>query len=132
MIFFMIIDNRGPIWVNVNYLALKALKYYGTSAVTAKTIIDEWTLEFERNRIDKFQSIPRPNTHYLFNNYEIQRKRSLRLYHELRKNIQNSVLQTYHDTGHYWEHYEDEQGKGTRGHPFTGWTALIVNIMADI
>lgn len=126
------INNRGPIWVNVNYLALKALKYYGTTAVTAGTIVDEWSLEYRKLRLEKFQSIPRPNVPYLFNNYEIQRKRSLRLYHELRKNIQNSVLQTYHDTGNYWEHYEDEHGKGTRGHPFTGWTALIVNIMADI
>ena len=132
--------TRGPIWVNVNYLALKALKYYGTATVTVDTFIgavtdtdtDKKSKKRKRRNEEKYQLETRIKCEKLFTDYEIQRKRSLRLYHELRKNIQNSVLETYADTGHFWEHYEDEQGKGTRGHPFTGWTALIVNIMAEI
>ena len=125
---------RGPIWVNINYLALKALKHYGTSAVDAATIADINSKECTgRKRRDGKKNRPqRVNIPLLLSDYEIQMKRSLRLYNELRKNIQSSVIQTYHETGHYWEHYEDEHGKGTRGHPFTGWTALIVNIMAEI
>ena len=68
----------------------------------------------------------------VFYDYSKQKNRSLRLYHELRKNIQNSVLSNYHQTGFFWEHYEDLGGKGTRGHPFSGWTALIINIMAEM
>jgi mannosyl-oligosaccharide glucosidase len=41
------------------------------------------------------------------------------------------VLGQYASTGHFWEQYEDTTGAGMRGHPFTGWTALVVNIMAE-
>jgi hypothetical protein len=68
----------------------------------------------------------------ILSDYNIQKERSLELYHKLRNNIQNSVLTTYHETGFLWEHYEDLNGRGTRGHPFSGWTSLIVNIMAEI
>ena len=30
------------------------------------------------------------------------------------------------------EHYDDLTGKGTRGHPFNGWSALIFNIRHEI
>lgn len=126
--------------MNVNYLALKALKHYGTATVTVDTFIgavtdtdtDKKSKKRKRRNEEKYQLETGVKGEKLFTDYEIQRKRSSRLYHELRKNIQNSVLVTYADTGHFWEHYEDEQGRGTRGHPFTGWTALIVNIMAEI
>ena len=63
---------------------------------------------------------------------KIQQERSLRLYNSLRKNLQNSILSSYHKSGFFWEHYEDISGNGTRGHPFSGWTSLIINIMAEI
>jgi mannosyl-oligosaccharide glucosidase len=54
------------------------------------------------------------------------------VYNRLRANVQNNVLSNYHQTGYFWEHYDDVDGRGTRGHPFSGWTTLVLNIMAEI
>ena len=53
------------------------------------------------------------------------------LYNKLRVNVQRTVLGEYSRTGYFWEQYDDLTGAGIRGHPFTGWTALVVNIMAE-
>jgi len=45
--------------------------------------------------------------------------------------VLQTVLGEYHRTGFMWEQYDDKEGVGIRGHPFTGWTALIVNVMAE-
>ena len=68
----------------------------------------------------------------IYENTQIQRERCLQIYSLLRQNIQNSILSSYHNSGFFWEHYDDVSGKGTRGHPFSGWTSLIINIMAEI
>lgn len=85
---------RGPIWININYMAIAALHHYA--------------------------HIEGP-----------QQARALRLYTALRANVQRTVVGQYLATGHFWEQYDDQTGRGMRGHPFTGWTALIVNIMAE-
>jgi hypothetical protein len=41
-------------------------------------------------------------------------------------------LQEYRRTGFFWEQYQDDGGQGMRGHPFTGWTVLFVNLMAEM
>ena len=53
------------------------------------------------------------------------------LYTKLRNNIINIITINYNKTGFFWEQYDDETGEGIRGHPFTGWTALVVNIIAE-
>lgn len=58
--------------------------------------------------------------------------RCRRLYTELRTHLLKTVLGNYEKTGFFWEQYDDVTGKGIRGHPFTGWTSLIVNIMAEL
>lgn len=57
--------------------------------------------------------------------------RILKLYNLLRNNIIQTVIGQYIKTGYFWEQYDDITGEGIRGHPFTGWTSLIVNIMAE-
>ena len=60
------------------------------------------------------------------------KNRAQRIYKLLRRNILNTVLGEYDRTGYYWEQYDDVSGSGIRGHPFTGWTVLILNIMSEI
>uniref|UniRef100_A0AC34F8W5 Mannosyl-oligosaccharide glucosidase n=1 Tax=Panagrolaimus sp. ES5 TaxID=591445 RepID=A0AC34F8W5_9BILA len=84
---------RGPIWINMNYLALASLKHYSSSG---------------------------PHS-------ELARS----LYSELRQNVITNIATQYESTGHFWEHYNDKSGKGAGSHPFTGWTALVLNIMAE-
>ena len=53
------------------------------------------------------------------------------LYAELRKNVIDTVLGEYERTGYTWEQFDSITGHGRRNHPFTGWTSLVVLIMAE-
>lgn len=86
---------RGAIWINMNYLILKALNYYS--------------------------EIPGP-----------YQENAQSLYNELRKNVVSNVIKNYKRSGYIWEHYNDKTGVGEGGHPFTGWSATFVLIMAEI
>lgn len=85
---------RGPIWININYLAVRALHHYST-------------------------------THGPY------QEKSTALYEELRTNIINNVYRQYVETGYIWEQYNDGTGRGQGSHPFTGWSALTVLMMAE-
>lgn len=91
---FSLSPRRGPIWININFLALGALQHYSLQ--------------------------PGP-----------QQERCLKLYRDLRANVLRTVLGEYHRTGFLWEQYDDKEGVGIRGHPFSGWTALVLNIMVE-
>uniref|UniRef100_A0A3Q3G6W3 Mannosyl-oligosaccharide glucosidase n=1 Tax=Labrus bergylta TaxID=56723 RepID=A0A3Q3G6W3_9LABR len=71
---------RGPIWININYLAVRALHHYGNAEGPYK-------------------------------------EKAAALYEELRTNIINN--------------YNDSTGRGQGSHPFTGWSALTVLMMAE-
>lgn len=59
------------------------------------------------------------------------RLRAKELYTKLRDAVVNNILDQYKRTGYVWENYDDTTGKGQGSHPFTGWTALVVLIMAE-
>jgi hypothetical protein len=116
----------------VNYLALTALHHYGTvdlnsdptAAAAAAGIIVGGSRKKKAQAIEEYQRI--------LEEQKLQQQRALGLYKALRTNLLRTVLGQYHETGHFWEHYDDVSGKGTRGHPFSGWTTLILNIMAEL
>lgn len=58
-----------------------------------------------------------------------QASRAGKLYVELRKNLVETVFESWKETGFAWEQYEPETGKGQRTQHFTGWTSLVVKIM---
>ncbi|KAI4125223.1 MAG: hypothetical protein LQ338_004385 [Usnochroma carphineum] len=84
---------RSPVWININYLAVKAL-------------------------FDLSQS---PGPH---------QQRASQLYTSLRKNLVENVFNEWERTGFAWEQYNPETGEGQRTQHFTGWTSLVVKIMA--
>ncbi|TMW67836.1 hypothetical protein Poli38472_007508 [Pythium oligandrum] len=59
------------------------------------------------------------------------------IYNSLRKNVISNIYSEYTRSGYLWEQYSgninagDHYGRGQRCHPFSGWTALVVNIMAE-
>jgi len=53
------------------------------------------------------------------------------VYRQLRTNLITNMYQVYEKTGYVWEQYHPETGAGQRCHPFTGWSSLIVLIMAE-
>ncbi|XP_030378998.1 mannosyl-oligosaccharide glucosidase GCS1 [Scaptodrosophila lebanonensis] len=85
---------RGPIWININYLAVKALRHYG--------------------------KIEGPNA-----------AQARELYGELRENLVRNIFKQYQRTGYIWEQYDDTTGEGKGCNPFTGWSALVVLLMAE-
>ncbi|KAL2025044.1 hypothetical protein VTK56DRAFT_46 [Thermocarpiscus australiensis] len=52
------------------------------------------------------------------------------LYTRLRRSIVDTVYKSWEETGFAWEQYNPETGKGQRTQHFTGWTSLVVKIMA--
>ncbi|PRT53520.1 putative mannosyl-oligosaccharide glucosidase [Wickerhamiella sorbophila] len=93
--FFGIGENywRGPVWINMNYLALEALQYYhehGSEAV---------------------------------------QEQAAKLFNELRRNVVNNVYKQWKTTGAVWEQYDSMNGAAKGAKQFTGWTALVANII---
>ena len=87
--------KKGAVWININYLTLKSLKFYSTTEGPYK-------------------------------------EKAKRIYTELRQAIINNILKNYEENGYIWEQYNDKTGKGQGTHPFTGWSSLVVAIMAEI
>ncbi|XP_046914303.2 mannosyl-oligosaccharide glucosidase [Dermatophagoides farinae] len=85
---------RGSIWINMNYLVLKALNHYS--------------------------KISGP--------YQTQARQ---IHSRLKANLVQAIHTEFIRTGYVWEQYQDDNGHGRGAHPFTGWTSLIVLIMAD-
>lgn len=85
---------RGPVWININFLAVRALHHYSIS----------------------------------MGPYQAKAKEA---YKTLRSNIINNMVKEYERTGYIWEQYDDVTGQGQGVHPFTGWSSLVVLMMAE-
>ncbi|KAL3981907.1 Mannosyl oligosaccharide glucosidase family protein [Acanthocheilonema viteae] len=53
------------------------------------------------------------------------------VYSDLRNNLITNVAREFRRTGFLWENYNDETGQGQGAHPFTGWSSLVLSIMAE-
>jgi mannosyl-oligosaccharide glucosidase len=53
------------------------------------------------------------------------------IYSKLRENVLKNVAEQFEKTGFFWENYNDKTGEGMGTRPFTGWTSLILNILAE-
>ncbi len=58
---------------------------------------------------------------YLSNDYEI-----------IRNDIVENMVRNFQENGYIWEVYDDVSGEGKYNHPFTGWSALIINLIYEI
>ncbi|XP_015909815.1 mannosyl-oligosaccharide glucosidase [Parasteatoda tepidariorum] len=86
---------RGSIWININFLAIRAFHHY--------SVVDG-----------------------------PYKKEARSVYTELRDNVVKNIIDEYKRTGFIWEQYDDRTGEGKGVHPFTGWSALLVLLMAEI
>ncbi|KAF1001539.1 hypothetical protein AG4045_017698 [Apium graveolens] len=59
------------------------------------------------------------------------RERAEKIYNNLRDNLVSNIVKNYQQTGYFWEQYDQETGKGKGARVFTGWTSLILLIMAE-
>lgn len=53
-------------------------------------------------------------------------------YNDLRRALIKLVVDSFTDTGFVWEVYNGTTGEGFDNHPFTGWSALVLNAMAEL
>uniref|UniRef100_A0A5S6QN71 Mannosyl-oligosaccharide glucosidase n=1 Tax=Trichuris muris TaxID=70415 RepID=A0A5S6QN71_TRIMR len=60
------------------------------------------------------------------------RQKAFEIYSDLRNAVVSNVVRQYVRTGFLWEHYNDETGEGEGSHPFTGWTSLVLLMMAEL
>ena len=56
---------------------------------------------------------------------------ALDVYTKLRAALVGTISSSFASSGFIWEQYSPFTGKGMRTHPFTGWSALVVNMMAE-
>ena len=110
---------RGYVWMPINYLALQSLQHYAHSPETPPATAE---------RAQELYSELRYLSH-LFRCTRLCFADALGIV--CRTNLLKTVLGSYHKTGFFWEQYDDRSGDGLRSHPFTGWTALVVNIMGE-
>ncbi|XP_030497086.2 mannosyl-oligosaccharide glucosidase GCS1 [Cannabis sativa] len=57
--------------------------------------------------------------------------RARTIYNDLRSNLVRNVVGNYHRSGFLWEQYDQKNGKGKGARLFTGWTSLVLLIMAE-
>ncbi|KAJ7961629.1 mannosyl-oligosaccharide glucosidase GCS1-like [Quillaja saponaria] len=57
--------------------------------------------------------------------------RAKAIYDDLRGNLVRNLVDNYYQTGFLWEQYDQKKGKGKGARLFTGWTSLLVLIMAE-
>lgn len=94
---------RGPIWMNINYLTLRALKM--------NIVRDSPTMS--------------PKV-------EENRQRAKQIYSDLRKNLVTNLKSNFARSKTIFEQYNPFNGKGERAYPFTGWSSLIVLILGEL
>ncbi|VDM45478.1 unnamed protein product [Toxocara canis] len=56
---------------------------------------------------------------------------AFKIYAELRNNVVSNMVREFRRTGYLWENYADDSGQGRGAHPFTGWSSLVLSIMAE-
>ncbi|KAI3728397.1 hypothetical protein L6452_17032 [Arctium lappa] len=69
--------------------------------------------------------------HYYSKEEGPYRERAGTIYNELRGNLIQNVMKNHKRTGYLWEQYDQKKGNGKGAHPFTGWTSLVLLIMAE-
>ena len=112
---------RGTVWLNINYLTLCALRHYaGDELPINRPAVADNEQPAARDR-SGFEAVNGPYA-----------KRASSLYSELRTNLVRNMFAEWQRTGFVWEQYSDVNGKGRGAHPFTGWSSLIVLVMAEI
>jgi mannosyl-oligosaccharide glucosidase len=103
---------RSPIWININFMAIQRL--------LVRIIHCSSFLEYDNSFNDQ-ELAQQPGPH---------QQKAREMYTELRLNLVNTVFNSWKETNFAWEQYSPDTGKGQRTQHFTGWTALIVKILA--
>ncbi|KAJ9508905.1 hypothetical protein QJQ45_028217 [Haematococcus lacustris] len=110
---------RGQVWVNINFLALSALKYYATTPGPYQQQATQIHLALNNNLLQ----VGAGNA----GGGPVDGHRAGRV-----APGRPTLVTQYYDRGYLFEQYDDRDGRGVSSHPFTGWTALLTLVAADM
>lgn len=106
---------RGAIWINMNYLAVGALRHYGQAARgdsgAAAGAASDGGAGSGGSAVDVAA-------------------RAAAASERLASALVDGVVAEYQRSGFIWENYDPNTGKGRGTHPFTGWSALVALLLA--
>ncbi|ORY48586.1 glycoside hydrolase [Rhizoclosmatium globosum] len=120
--FLDLISDPNKLWTDFGLSSLsKSDKYFGTGE-------NYWRGPIWMN----IQYLVVRRLYELKNSKSPYAARAGEIYVSLRENIINNVYKEYERTGFVWEQYSPIDGKGQRSHPFTGWTSLVLLMMAEV
>ena len=108
---------RSPVWMNINYLAVLQLHVSRPPPLPDPLFRGGGVLTNNDTQNVATQDGP-------------FKAKAADLYTRLRKNLVDTVYKSWEETGFAWEQYNPETGQGQRTQHFTGWTSLVVKIMA--
>ncbi|CDP19898.1 unnamed protein product [Coffea canephora] len=121
-----LISNRSTLWTNFGLRSLSK-----TSSIYMKRNTEHdppyWRGPIWMNMNYRILSA----LHYYSREDGPYRQRAKAIYDDLRNNLIRNVVKNYHQTGYLWEQYDQQKGKGKGARVFTGWTSLVVLIMAE-
>ncbi|KAL3501026.1 hypothetical protein ACH5RR_035475 [Cinchona calisaya] len=121
-----LISNRSTLWTNFGLRSLSK-----TSSVYMKRNTEHdppyWRGPIWMNMNYRILSA----LHYYSREDGPYREQAKRIYDDLRNNLIRNVVGNYYQTGYIWEQYDQQKGKGKGARLFTGWTSLVLLIMAE-
>jgi len=123
---------RSPVWMNMNYLAVKALYVSTLHTLSLSFSLSHSPFPLYPNSLYPIPKPPLTHPHAKQNiatHPGPQASRAATLYTALRHNLVDTVFAEWERTGFAWEQYNPETGAGQRTQHFTGWTSLVVKIM---
>ena len=125
----------GHIWINLNYLIVQALAYY-SATLSSPASHQQQSTDYTAFRhilshmspiVDTTNTIPLQPSSSSSSLAALVRS----MYEDLRHNLMVNMHSQYSTRGYIFEQYDSLTLAGRKSHPFTGWSALIVNIMAQ-
>ena len=130
---------RGAVWININYLAIVALAQYAHLAPHSSGLLSSVLSILGGGsgggrRSDEFAHLLDHSSPIRWGEEQtsgLDGARLTAMYEGLRSNVVNNIHQQYETKGYLYENYNSTDGNGRGSHPFTGWTALVVNVMAE-
>jgi Glycosyl hydrolase family 63 C-terminal domain len=113
---------RGSVWINLNFLAVAALRHY--EGVMEDVAVASTASAGLPSSVDGGETLAHEQAIAL-------RDRVSSLSLRLKDAVVGNIVKQYQETGFLWENYDSNNGKGRGTHPFTGWTALVSLLVAD-
>ena len=131
---------RGAVWININYLAIAALAHYTHIAQQPASLLSSVLSLFggssgHRQRWgDEYSHLMDHCSPLRWQDEEtsgLDGRRLGAMYDGLRANVVDNIYHQYQTKGYLFENYNSTDGEGRGSHPFTGWTALVVSVLAE-